>query len=197
MSEGEENSAYDSININSAIRLSGLTAPLRMLTTTIPTGNVYRLTWIYFAEAEALMRKNGGAATQDAVDLINTCRNVRLQLLIKLQNAIQLQLWPWMSYLLNAAANLYLKASGEMTWFAGISLQHILVGPPAFFCHKVLFPIHNSNLTWTLIDTKPRLQLNTQTPKKTKRAVQMAAFFVLRICRKLRIRLSKFFLCKT
>ncbi|HMH23589.1 MAG TPA: RagB/SusD family nutrient uptake outer membrane protein [Puia sp.] len=35
---------------------------------------VYRLTWIYFAKAEAIMRKNGGLATQDAVDLINTCK---------------------------------------------------------------------------------------------------------------------------
>lgn len=36
--------------------------------------NVYRLTWIYFAKAEALMRKNGGTATQDAVTLINDCK---------------------------------------------------------------------------------------------------------------------------
>jgi hypothetical protein len=35
---------------------------------------VYRLTWIYFAKAEALMRQNGGAATQEAVDLINACK---------------------------------------------------------------------------------------------------------------------------
>jgi hypothetical protein len=36
--------------------------------------NVYRLTWIYFAKAEALMRKNGGSATQEAVDLINATK---------------------------------------------------------------------------------------------------------------------------
>jgi starch-binding outer membrane protein, SusD/RagB family len=36
--------------------------------------NVYRLTWIYFAKAEALMRKNGDIATQEAVDLINACK---------------------------------------------------------------------------------------------------------------------------
>ncbi|MGK9126500.1 RagB/SusD family nutrient uptake outer membrane protein [Olivibacter sp. SA151] len=36
--------------------------------------NVYRLTWIYFAKAEALMRKNGGVATQEAVDLINASK---------------------------------------------------------------------------------------------------------------------------
>jgi hypothetical protein len=33
--------------------------------------NAYRLTWIYFAKAEALMRKNGGTATAEAVQLIN------------------------------------------------------------------------------------------------------------------------------
>jgi hypothetical protein len=33
--------------------------------------NIYRLTWIYFAKAEAIMRKNGGTATADAVTLIN------------------------------------------------------------------------------------------------------------------------------
>lgn len=36
--------------------------------------NVYRLTWIYFAKAEALMRKNGGTATADALALINTSK---------------------------------------------------------------------------------------------------------------------------
>ncbi|MGK6350108.1 RagB/SusD family nutrient uptake outer membrane protein [Parapedobacter sp. DT-150] len=35
---------------------------------------IYRLTEIYFNKAEALMRKNGGTATQEAVDLINACR---------------------------------------------------------------------------------------------------------------------------
>ncbi|WP_250317993.1 RagB/SusD family nutrient uptake outer membrane protein [Pedobacter sp. B4-66] len=33
--------------------------------------NIYRLTWIYFAKAEAIMRKNGGAATAEAVQLVN------------------------------------------------------------------------------------------------------------------------------
>ncbi len=36
--------------------------------------SVYRLTSIYFAKAEALMRKNNGVATPAAVDLINTCK---------------------------------------------------------------------------------------------------------------------------
>lgn len=35
---------------------------------------LYRLTEIYFDKAEALMRKNGGKATQEAVDLINASR---------------------------------------------------------------------------------------------------------------------------
>lgn len=36
--------------------------------------NAYRLTWIYFAKAEALMRKNNGTATTEAVQLINDCK---------------------------------------------------------------------------------------------------------------------------
>ncbi len=35
---------------------------------------LYRLTEIYFNKAEAIMRKNGGTATQEAVDLINASR---------------------------------------------------------------------------------------------------------------------------
>jgi len=35
---------------------------------------VYRLTWIYYAKAEAEMRLNGNKATPEAVDLINTVR---------------------------------------------------------------------------------------------------------------------------
>ena len=35
---------------------------------------LYRLTEIYYMKAEALMRKNGGVAAQDAVDLINATR---------------------------------------------------------------------------------------------------------------------------
>lgn len=35
---------------------------------------VYRLSWIYFAKAEALMRKAGGTATQDAVNLVNAVK---------------------------------------------------------------------------------------------------------------------------
>lgn len=35
---------------------------------------IYRLTWIYFAKAEALMRKNNGVATAEALQLINECK---------------------------------------------------------------------------------------------------------------------------
>lgn len=35
---------------------------------------IYRLTWIYFAKAEALMRKANGTTPQAAVDLINECK---------------------------------------------------------------------------------------------------------------------------
>ncbi|MBO9728005.1 MAG: RagB/SusD family nutrient uptake outer membrane protein [Chitinophaga sp.] len=35
---------------------------------------LYRLTEIYFNKAEAMMRKAGGTASQEAVDLINTCK---------------------------------------------------------------------------------------------------------------------------
>ncbi|MFC3198828.1 RagB/SusD family nutrient uptake outer membrane protein [Parapedobacter deserti] len=35
---------------------------------------LYRLTEIYFNKAEAIMRRNGGVATQEAVDLVNACR---------------------------------------------------------------------------------------------------------------------------
>lgn len=36
--------------------------------------NIYRLTMIYFAKAEAIMRKNGGVANAQAVQLINDCK---------------------------------------------------------------------------------------------------------------------------
>lgn len=35
---------------------------------------VYRLTWVYFAKAEALMRKNGGTANAEVVQLVNDCK---------------------------------------------------------------------------------------------------------------------------
>jgi hypothetical protein len=35
---------------------------------------IYRLSWIYMTKAEAIMRQNGGGATQDAVDLVNAVK---------------------------------------------------------------------------------------------------------------------------
>jgi starch-binding outer membrane protein, SusD/RagB family len=86
MSDGEENSGvrFDKYKLGNSLpgikvtRIDSLTndtlriAPNPNYNNT--DWNVYRLTWIYFAKAEALMRKNGGAATQDAVTLINDCR---------------------------------------------------------------------------------------------------------------------------
>lgn len=66
MTTGEENSGVRFFKY----QLGALTDPNYNST----NWSVYRLTWIYFAKAEALMRKNGGVATQEAVDLINTCK---------------------------------------------------------------------------------------------------------------------------
>ncbi len=49
---------------------------------------LYRLTEIYYMKAEALMRKNGGTATQEAVDLINETR----------ERAFTAEDWPAMKY---------------------------------------------------------------------------------------------------
>ncbi|MBT1700881.1 RagB/SusD family nutrient uptake outer membrane protein [Fulvivirgaceae bacterium PWU4] len=63
MTQGEENSG---IRFNK-YKLGNLTHASYNST----DWNAYRLTWIYFAKAEALMRKNGGVATGEAVQLIN------------------------------------------------------------------------------------------------------------------------------
>jgi hypothetical protein len=86
MSEGEENSG---VRFNK-YKLGNQVAGIRIIKNgSVPVDtidiepntnynntdwHIYRLTWIYFAKAEALMRKNGGAATQEAVDLINQCK---------------------------------------------------------------------------------------------------------------------------
>ncbi|MBW8688024.1 RagB/SusD family nutrient uptake outer membrane protein [Chitinophaga rhizophila] len=66
MTQGEENSG---VRFNK-YKLGPITDPNYRST----DWAVYRLTWVYFAKAEALMRKNNGAATQEAVDLVNTCK---------------------------------------------------------------------------------------------------------------------------
>ena len=74
MSEGEENSGVRFNKYKLGNQEKGLdgTEPNPNYNNT--DWNIYRLTWIYFAKAEAIMRKNGGVATQEAVDLINTCK---------------------------------------------------------------------------------------------------------------------------
>jgi starch-binding outer membrane protein, SusD/RagB family len=49
---------------------------------------VYRLSWIYFAKAEALMRQAGGVAPQQAVDLVNAVK----------QRAFPAAAWPAKAY---------------------------------------------------------------------------------------------------
>ncbi|SHM16421.1 RagB/SusD family nutrient uptake outer membrane protein [Chitinophaga sp. CF418] len=66
MTEGEENSG---VRFNK-YKLGSMKDPHYRST----DWAVYRLSWVYYAKAEALMRKNGGVATQEAVDLINVVR---------------------------------------------------------------------------------------------------------------------------
>ncbi|PST82355.1 RagB/SusD family nutrient uptake outer membrane protein [Pedobacter yulinensis] len=78
MSEGEENSGvrfnkYKLGNQNPGV-VNGVAIPADPNYNNTDW-NIYRLTWVYFAKAEALMRKNGGTATQAACDLINACKS--------------------------------------------------------------------------------------------------------------------------
>ncbi|TDQ08814.1 RagB/SusD family nutrient uptake outer membrane protein [Pedobacter metabolipauper] len=77
MSDGEENSGvrFDKYKISNSAQgiVNGVNVePDPNYNNT--DWNVYRLTWIYFAKAEALMRKNAGTATPEAVQLINDCK---------------------------------------------------------------------------------------------------------------------------
>jgi hypothetical protein len=77
MSEGEENSGVRFNKYKLGNSLPGIVNGVRVEPDPNYNNtdwNVYRLTWIYFAKAEAIMRKNGGVATADAVTLINTCK---------------------------------------------------------------------------------------------------------------------------
>ncbi len=72
MSLGEENSGvrfnkYKLGNQNAGP--GGIPAPHPNYNST--DWHLYRLTWVYFAKAEAIMRKNGGVANEEAVRLIN------------------------------------------------------------------------------------------------------------------------------
>jgi hypothetical protein len=66
MTQGEENSG---VRFNK-YKLGPITDPHYRST----DWAIYRLSWIYFAKAEAIMRNNGGVATQEAVDLVNACK---------------------------------------------------------------------------------------------------------------------------
>ncbi len=73
MSEGEENSGvrFNKYKLGNQVTGADGTPPDPNYNNT--DWNVYRLTWIYFAKAEAIIRKNG-AANAEAVALINDCK---------------------------------------------------------------------------------------------------------------------------
>ncbi|MES2446108.1 MAG: RagB/SusD family nutrient uptake outer membrane protein [Bacteroidota bacterium] len=77
MSEGEENSGvrFNKYKLGNQIAgvVNGAAVPID-LNYNNTDWNIYRLTWVYFAKAEALMRKAGNVATIDAVTLINTTK---------------------------------------------------------------------------------------------------------------------------
>ncbi len=74
MSDGEENSGVRFNKYKLGNQLVGHDGTPIDLNYNNNDWNIYRLTWIYFAKAEAIIRQNGGTANQEAVDLINTCR---------------------------------------------------------------------------------------------------------------------------
>ncbi|QDW26427.1 RagB/SusD family nutrient uptake outer membrane protein [Pedobacter sp. KBS0701] len=78
MSEGEENSGVRFNKYKLGNSIPGIVNGVRVEPNPNYNNtdwNVYRLTWIYFAKAEAIMRKNGGVANADAVKLINDCKS--------------------------------------------------------------------------------------------------------------------------
>lgn len=77
MSEGEENSGVRFNKYKLGNNVAGIVNgnPIGIdLNYNCTDWNLYRLTWIYFAKAEAIMRKNGGIANAEAVQLINDCK---------------------------------------------------------------------------------------------------------------------------
>ncbi|RZK54996.1 MAG: RagB/SusD family nutrient uptake outer membrane protein [Pedobacter sp.] len=77
MSEGEENSGvrFNKYKLGNQVAgvVNGVTVPIDPNYNNTDW-NIYRLTWIYFAKAEAIMRKANGAANAEAVQLINDCK---------------------------------------------------------------------------------------------------------------------------
>lgn len=77
MSEGEENSGVRFNKYKLGNNVAGISngTPVGIdLNYNCNDWNLYRLTWVYFAKAEAIMRKNGGVANAEAVQLINDCK---------------------------------------------------------------------------------------------------------------------------
>ncbi|WP_449436175.1 RagB/SusD family nutrient uptake outer membrane protein [Pedobacter steynii] len=72
MSEGEENSGvrFNKYKLGNQVAGPG-GVPAINVNYNNTDWNIYRLTWIYFAKAEAIMRKNGGVANAEAVQLVN------------------------------------------------------------------------------------------------------------------------------
>jgi len=75
MSEGEENSGvrFNKYKLGNQVPGPGGVPPIDPNYDNTDW-DIYRLTWIYFAKAEAIMRKNGGVANAVAVQLINDCK---------------------------------------------------------------------------------------------------------------------------
>ena len=71
MSEGEENSGVRFNKYKLGNQVNGLNGIQPDPNYNNTDWHLYRLTWIYFAKAEAIMRKNGGVANAEAVKLIN------------------------------------------------------------------------------------------------------------------------------
>ena len=88
MSEGEENSGvrFNKYKLGNQVKGKDGQEPDPNYNNT--DWNIYRLTWVYFAKAEALMRKNGGVATAEAVALINDCK----------KRAFTAEAWPANAY---------------------------------------------------------------------------------------------------
>ncbi|MET4082244.1 hypothetical protein ABIB40_002202 [Pedobacter sp. UYP30] len=75
MSEGEENSGvrFNKYKLGNQVAGPG-GVPAIDPNYNNTDWNIYRLTMIYFAKAEAIMRKNGNVANAEAVQLINDCK---------------------------------------------------------------------------------------------------------------------------
>jgi len=77
MSEGEENSGVRFNKYKLGNNIAGIVNGVRVqpdMNYNNTDWNVYRLTWVYFAKAEALIRQHNGVATGEAVALINACK---------------------------------------------------------------------------------------------------------------------------